>query len=58
LKLSVATVGSWPYPGVREPQLLGRPPRTAGFRQGDRRREDPQSTRCWRTTRRCRCPLR
>jgi hypothetical protein len=34
----------WPDPGVRDRQLLGGSMRTAGFKQGNRKREDPQST--------------
>jgi len=43
-KRSFATGRLRPDPGVRERRLFGGPLRTAGFWQGDRRRQDPQST--------------
>ena len=43
-ELPLMTGGFWPATGVRERQLIGRPPRTAGSRQGDRKQQDPQST--------------
>jgi len=47
------TGGSWPDPGVPERQLPGGPMRTAGFRRGDRKAQDPQSTH----RRRSRCRI-
>ena len=46
---TVATVCSWPGPDVRERQLFGVSMRTAGFRQGNRKLEYPQSTHCSRS---------
>jgi len=43
LKQSVASDSCWPAAGVRDSQLFGGPTRTAGFGQGNRKREDPES---------------
>jgi len=42
----------WPTAGVRERQQFGGPTRTTGFGQGNRERQDPESTRCCRSSRR------
>ena len=41
----LVAVRSWPGPDVRERQLFGVSMRTTGFRQGDRKRQDPPATR-------------
>ena len=45
-----ATDSKWPAPDVRERQLFGVSMRTAGFRRGDRKVRDPQSTHRGRST--------
>jgi len=46
----LVAVRSWPAPDVRERQLFGVSMRTAGFRRGDRKVRDPQSTHRGRST--------
>ena len=43
-KQPLASDRSWPGPVVRKRRLCGVSTRTTGFRQGDRRQQDPQST--------------
>ena len=44
-------VGFWPDPRVRERQLLGEPTPMAGFRQGDQKLKNPESTQKRRSLR-------